>query len=352
MVRGSSVNSRDTIVRPAPKAAPRPAPSVDGTRSRWPGQATASRLFTRRALLPVLGLIPFGRRAREVIPPRTPETRLLFGGDVMLSRWVGRIAREHHDPASPLRDLAPVLRQADLAFVNLEAPFSDRGHVVESGMVFKAEPEMIEALETAGIAIVSTANNHARDCAGYGVEFTLDWLSRHGIATVGSAKTPELAHQGTVLERNGIRFGFLAYTYDQSNGNHKDVDLRVPLMDVARMRDDVHSLLARANIAIVSMHAGIEYSPLPNAQQKEFAHAAVDAGARIVVGHHPHVTQPWERYGSGVIFYSLGNLVFDQFQRAETQRGLLAEIIFSGAALVHAGVIPVDIVRTVPRLAA
>jgi len=211
---------------------------------------------------------------------------------------------------------------------------------------------MIQALETAGIAIVSTANNHARDCAGYGVEFTLDWLARHGIAAVGSAKTPEQTHQGTVLERNGVRFGFLAYTYDQSNGNHKDVDPRVALMDTGRMRDDVRALRTRADVAIVSMHAGIEYSPMPNAQQKEFAKAAIDAGARIVVGHHPHVTQPWERYGSGVIFYSLGNLVFDQFQRAETQRGWLAESIFSGASLVHAGVIPVTIVRTIPRLAA
>jgi poly-gamma-glutamate synthesis protein (capsule biosynthesis protein) len=184
------------------------------------------------------------------------------------------------------------------------------------------------------------------------VEFTLDWLAGHGIATVGSAKTPELAHQGTVLIRNGVRFGFLAYTYDQSNGNHTDVDLRVPVMDTDRMREDVRGLLARCDVAIVSMHAGIEYSPLPNAQQKEFAHAAIDTGARIVVGHHPHVTQPWEQYRSGVIFYSLGNLVFDQFQRAETQRGLLAEAVFSGAALVHAGVIPVEIVRTVPRLAA
>jgi poly-gamma-glutamate capsule biosynthesis protein CapA/YwtB (metallophosphatase superfamily) len=309
-------------------------------------------MITRRALVPLLGLIPFQRRSREPVPPRPPETRLLFGGDVMLSRFVGKIARERHDPASPLRELAPVLSVADIAFVNLEAPFSDRGRLVESGMVFKAEPEMIEALQTAGIDIVSTANNHARDCAGYGVEFTLGWLSRHGIATVGTALTPEQAHRGTVLQRNGIRFGFLAYTYDQSNGNHSDTDPRVPVMDTARMRDDVRDLLTRADIAIVSMHAGTEYSPLPNAQQKEFAHAAIDAGARLVVGHHPHVTQPWEKYGSGVIFYSLGNLVFDQFQRVETQHGLLAEAVFSGPVLVHAGVIAVDIVDTVPRLAA
>ena len=99
------------------------------------------------------------------------------------------------------------------------------------------------------------------------------------------------------------------------------------------------------------MHAGIEYSPKSNAQQVAFAHAAIDAGASVVVGHHPHVTQPWERYGQGVIFYSLGNLVFDQFQRVETQRGALADIVFEGPRLVRASLLPVDIVGTAPRLA-
>ncbi len=268
----------------------------------------------------------------------------------MLSRHVGQVARDQRDPAYPLRDLAPVLASADLAFVNLESPFSDRGPFVEAGMVFKAEPEMIGALEIAGIDIVSTANNHARDCGGYGVEYTLDWLSRHGIAVVGTAATAEAAHAGKVLTRNGIRFGFLAYTFDQSNGNHSDVDDRVAIMDTAAMRADVANLKQRADVVIVSMHAGLEYSPVPNAQQKAFARAAIDAGARIVAGHHPHVIQPWEQYRSGVIFYSLGNLVFDQFQRVETQHGQLAEVVFTGTSLARAGVIPVDIVDTAPRL--
>src|SRR5580704_11470032 len=107
-------------------------------------------MLTRRTLLPILAAIPFHRRAqpepREIVP-RVPETRLIFGGDVMLSRFVGRLARERGDPASPLRELAPILASADIAFVNLEAPFSDRGKPVESGMIFKAEPEMIGGLE-------------------------------------------------------------------------------------------------------------------------------------------------------------------------------------------------------------
>lgn len=308
-------------------------------------------MLTRRTLLPLLAALPFRRGAAPEIVPRMKETRLVFGGDVMLSRFVGRLARARHDPASPLRDLAPVLAAADIAFVNLEAPFSDRGRPVESGMIFKAEPEMIHALETAGIDVVSTANNHARDCNGYGVGFTLDWLAAHGIAAAGSGKSAEAAHAGAVIVRNDVRFGFLAYTYDQSNGNHRDSDARVAVMDIAQMRRDVEGMLSRAGVVIVSMHAGVEYSPRPNRQQVEFAQAAIDAGARVVAGHHPHVVQPWERYGSGVIFYSLGNLVFDQFQRVETQHGALGQVVFSGKTLLSAGILPVEIVRTVPRIA-
>jgi poly-gamma-glutamate capsule biosynthesis protein CapA/YwtB (metallophosphatase superfamily) len=295
----------------------------------------------------VLATLPFrGGGASET------QTRLILGGDVMLSRFVGSLARARGDPASPLRDLAPLLRAADIAFVNLEAPFSDRDRIWEGSMVFKAEPEMIQALEIAGIDVVSTANNHARDCKGYGVEFTLDWLAGHGIAAAGTGKSPDEAHAGAVLARNGMRFGFLAYTYDQSNGNHRDFDGRIAMLEVTGMQRDVAQILTRAEVAIVSMHAGSEYSPQPNSQQLRFAHAAIEAGARVVVGHHPHVVQPWERHGAGAIFYSLGNLVFDQFQRVETQHGALAEVVFAGKTLASARTLPVDIVDTAPRLAA
>jgi poly-gamma-glutamate synthesis protein (capsule biosynthesis protein) len=307
-----------------------------------------------RWLLPLLVVLSFVRpfsRTSEHPAPDPVVTHLVLGGDVMLSRHVARVAREKRDPAFPLRDLAPVLQAADIAFVNLESPFSDRGAVVEHGMIFKAEPEMVAALELAGVDVVSTANNHARDQGSHGVEFTLDWLQRHQIAAAGTGSSAEAAHAGVVIERNGIKFGFLAYTYDQSNGNHSDTDDRVAVMDVTRMREDVARLGARADAIIVSMHAGVEYSPKSNAQQVAFARAAIDAGASVVVGHHPHVTQPWERYGRGVIFYSLGNLVFDQFQRVETQRGALADIVFEGPRLAKASLLPVEIVGTAPRLA-
>lgn len=300
--------------------------------------------------LPALGLLPRRAGTSYIAPPLIPVNRLLFGGDVMMSRYVGLLAESRKDPAGPMRDIASLFEAADIAFVNLEAPFSDRGKPARSGMVFKAAPEMIQALELAGIDVVSTANNHARDCGDYGVTFTLDWLDKHGIIAVGTGHSSDAAHAGAVIERHGIRFGFLAYTYDQSNGNHPDKDDRVAMLDAERAARDIESLRSRADVVIVSMHAGNEYQPKPSAAQRAFAHAAIDNGAQVVVGHHPHVVQPLEEYRGGVIFYSLGNLVFDQFQRRETQRGLVASVLFAGKRLLKYDLIPVDIVKTVPRV--
>ena len=116
------------------------------------------------------------------------------------------------------------------------------------------------------------------------------------------------------------------------------------------MRKDVASLRQRADVVIVSMHNGIEYMPHPSAKQIEFAHTAIDAGATLVIGHHPHVIQPEEMYRSGRIFYSLGNFVFDQYQREATQHGELVEISFVGTQILSEHVLHVRITPTGPEL--
>jgi gamma-polyglutamate biosynthesis protein CapA len=279
-----------------------------------------------------------------------PVNRLLFAGDVMLCRDVGRRIRETKDPAHPFEKIAPLLASGDITFVNLESPFADKGPRGEEGLIFRAHPETIEGLVLAGVDVASTANNHARDCGDAGVGYTIAWLREHHVEPVGTGETPEKAHAGVVLERHGIRFGFLGYTYDQSNGNWHDVDQRVAVLDVATMQRDVAALSKKADVVIVSMHNGFEYQKRPSPQQVAFAHAAIDAGARLVIGHHPHVTQPVESYGHGVIFYSLGNFVFDQFQRVETQHGEIAEVIFRGKELTGTNVIPVRISRDGPEV--
>ncbi len=279
-----------------------------------------------------------------------PETRLLLGGDVMLARIIGHTAREKHDPALPFRDLAPVMSAADIAFLNLESLFCDQGKPSEAGMVFKAEPEMIAGLKAAGIDVVSTANNHARDRGGYGIEYNLRWLAQNGILAAGTGETAAKAHEGVTLVRRGVRFGFLAYAQDQTNGNYKDHDDRICDMEIPQLQRDIAAMKARADVIVVSMHAGLEYWTKVHPIQTKFAKAAIDAGAKVVAGHHPHVVQPWERYGGGVIFYSLGNLVFDQYDRKQTREGLLAEVVFSGTEIRDIRTLPVEMESGITRL--
>lgn len=311
-------------------------------------------MSSRREILwaSAAALVCAPKAGRQSETPRPlPAVRLLFGGDVMLSRYVARLARLKRDPAWPWRQVAARFAAADIACVNLESPFSDRPLRTSANMIFRAEPDMIQGLVAAGVDVVSTANNHARDCGAHGVGFTIDWLKRHGIAAAGTGHSEEEAHTGAVIERAGTRFGFLAYTYDQSNGNYRDTDARVAVMDLGRLRQDIARLRERADVVVTLMHAGNEYAPKPGSRQREFARAAIDAGAKLVVGHHPHVAQQAESYGGGAILYSLGNFIFDQFQRAETQRGLVAEAVFRGRRLEHVQLEAVQIRATVPVFA-
>jgi poly-gamma-glutamate synthesis protein (capsule biosynthesis protein) len=246
--------------------------------------------------------------------------------------------------------MAPLLSSADITFINLESPFADKGPRGEAGLIFRARPETVAGLVLAGVDVASTANNHARDCGDYGVLYTIDVLRKNHIEPVGSGETEQQAHEGIVLTRHGVRFGFLGYTYDQSNGNWRDVDKRIALADPAVMEQDVASLKKRADVVIVSMHNGIEYMKRANPKQAEFAHRAIDAGAAMVVGHHPHVTQQVEQYHGGTIFYSLGNFVFDQFQRTETQHGMLADVTFLGPAIEKVQTLAVRITHDGPEL--
>lgn len=292
---------------------------------------------------------PAARKQEIEIPP--PINRLVFGGDVMLSRHVAARIRAGQDPSLPFRKIAPFFKDADLAFLNLESPFSDKGAPPTAGMVFKAPPEAVEGLQLAGIDVVSTANNHSRDQHEYGLLYTLDWLEKNRIAAIGTGRDEAAARRGVVLTANTVKFGFLGYTYDQRNGNHKDDDGRINGLDIVRLREDIAAIRKISNVTVVSMHAGIEYAKTPHPSQQQFARAAIEAGATLVIGHHPHVVQPCEEYQTGVICYSLGNLVFDQTAPG-TNDGLVVEAEFKGFSLRKLRTHKIRIIDTVPELAA
>jgi len=249
-------------------------------------------------------------------PPRA--TTLVFVGDIMLSRHVGARMVAENNWLLPFEATADWLKAHDITFGNLESPFLNEGPRVTEGLSFKTEPAAVAGLIAAGFDVVSTANNHAFDRGLAGVTYTLKLLDDNGVKYSGTA-TSTAASPAAILKRNGKTFGFLAYSYFA----------RKPYlagMNIETMTSEVHTLTSTTDFVIVSMHAGEEYTRQPSAQQVEFAHAAIDAGADIVVGHHPHWIQPVEKYRDGLIFYSLGNFVFDQEWSQETKEGLTVEV--------------------------
>lgn len=283
------------------------------------------------------------------------ETTLVAGGDVMLSRHVGVKIREAGDNALPFKEIGDVFSKADIAFVNLESPFYDQSGYVTEGMVFKSEPETIEGLNLAGIDIVSLANNHTRNRGRAGLLYTFDYLDENNIVYTGAGRDFSDKHKEKIIEKEGIKFSFLAYTYSDGNGFVSSVendDPDVAFMDVLEMKSDVERARKVSDVVIVSMHAGVEYKNYPNVQQKEFAREAINSGAKLVLGHHPHVVQSVEEYNGGFIIYSMGNLVFDQMWSEETREGVVARSKFINNELVQVKFIPIKIENyNQPRMA-
>ncbi|MBI3115294.1 MAG: CapA family protein [Candidatus Kerfeldbacteria bacterium] len=237
-------------------------------------------------------------------PP--PPATLLFAGDVMLSRYVDTLMLRH-GMTSPWQLMADVTRAADLFFVNLEAPFSERGPYDDDNLVFAVRPEAIEGLTFAGVDAVSRANNHYRDQGDAGVSLTTRLLDEHDIAhTFPGAPA--------IVEAGAYTVGIVSSAYNLG-------------LDETQLRHDLAAVRLRgADLVVLTMHAGVEYVTTPNTQQIAFAHAAIDAGADLVVGHHPHVPQTTEIYGDTPIVYSLGNFIFDQFWSDATMRGQVLEL--------------------------
>jgi poly-gamma-glutamate synthesis protein (capsule biosynthesis protein) len=259
-----------------------------------------------------------------------PTTSLFFAGDIMLSRNVHRAMSEANDFTLPFRKVGDIIKNADIAFANLESPFNDTGrHFIDGSLVFNADPKSVEGLKFAGFDILSTANNHTMDQGTKGLNFTIDTLFNNGIIPSGTSKTTG-EQILPVVEKNNILFGFLSYSYTALNDGGKSTSPYIKdFNDLPGLKQDVLGLKGHnSDVVIVSMHAGTEYTREPTQAQIDFAHAAIDAGADLVIGHHPHWIQITEQYKGKWIFYSLGNFVFDQMWSTDTKEGLTVLVTY------------------------
>ena len=257
------------------------------------------------------------------VEPAGDEAILVFLGDVAAGRSMeAQLTR--YGPGYPWTGLDALLREADLAVANLECVLSTQGEPLNKSYLIRAHPRWGEMLVEGGFDLLTLANNHALDFGLAGLDETLSTLQGLDLATVGAGLSKESAHRPALFTLNGVRVAVLAYAAARWNGS---VDVpatdRVAWADPATVQADVRTAREQADLVIVLLHAGTEYATTPSPDQVAVAHAAVDAGADLVVGHHPHVTQTVERYGQGLISYSLGDALFDIPRPAAMQGHLL-----------------------------
>jgi poly-gamma-glutamate synthesis protein (capsule biosynthesis protein) len=268
-------------------------------------------------------------------PHELAQVSFAVAGDVIPHEPVRAAATAAGDGAAGwdalFSDVADVFQHADFGFVNLETPVAPAHSHGSKPFLFDAPIALIDALKANGIKMVSFANNHVMDQGWAGFAETREHLREQGLLFVGSGDTAQTAWQPVIVEANGIKVGWLGMTRWLNGGRNPDKDDQphvnffpypsesggAPGMDEAGVLEAIKQARLKCDLLVVSIHWGTEYAPAPRPEDVETAHKMLEAGAAVIVGHHPHVLQPVETYRTAdgrdaVIFYSLGNFLSNQ----------------------------------------
>lgn len=260
------------------------------------------------------------------ISPALAETMtLIFVGDIMLDDGPGRTIAQGGDPLAAFVD---VLAQADYVVGNLECPVATRGEPLANKIfTFRAHPRVMPILAGRFDAL-SVANNHSGDYGQAAFVETLDHLGNSGIKAFGGGRNLSEAHQALFVERRGVRIALLAYNEFKPRSFEAGADWPgIAWSEDSQVIADIRAArVAGADLVIPFMHWGWERETQPTDRQRQLARTMIDAGAEVVIGSHPHVTQGVEYYRGKLIVYSLGNFVFDGFKTPETTTGWLLRL--------------------------
>ena len=274
----------------------------------------------------------------------TLEVRIAAVGDIMLGGTAGPEMQKYgYD--YPFELTQSFFKQAQIVFGNLEGPLTAGGATeTPKKYVFRSPPDKIApALARAGFNIVSLANNHSLDYGPQGLEDTRAALEKAGIHGVGAGRNLAEARTPVYMVKGGVTVAFLAYslTFPEEfwAGPDKPGTAFGHEQDV---RADVAAARQKADIVVVSFHWGQEGKTELRDYQVQLAHAAIDAGANAVLGHHPHILQAVERYQDGVILYSLGNFAFGSYSNTAT-RSAIALLTFRDRQWSELRLLPINV---------
>jgi poly-gamma-glutamate capsule biosynthesis protein CapA/YwtB (metallophosphatase superfamily) len=253
---------------------------------------------------------------------------------------VGDVALQSSDDRGPFQNVQQLLKQKDILFGNLEVVLSKSGKRAEKAAVLCSPPERIRFLEQADFNVVNVANNHLLDLGFEGANNTLQLLNEKGIAYVGASNSKKIP-ESFIIEKKGIKLGFLSYTLGRFA---VPAGINVNKIKRRRIAQDIRSVKELCDLVVVSLHWGTENVFYPAPSQVVLAHALIDQGASIILGHHPHVVQGIERYRDGLIAYSLGN--FDMYAEvgdARSNNSVIICIDIDETGIVEYTLIPLKI---------
>ncbi len=238
-----------------------------------------------------------------------------------------------------------VVRQAisgaDLALANMEEVAVTNWSYHPHGTVFTGNPAYLTGIKDAGFDWVSMGNNHVGDFGPAGVLQAMGYLDQHGLLHGGAGKNTKAAHKPSIITVGGIKVAVLSYDTVANVYNATATKAGSARMTPAYLKVDIAAARkAGADVVIVWPHWGIEYTTGLSAFQVTLAHAAIDAGADLVIGNHPHWAQAMEVYKGRPIWFALGNFTFDQTWSEPTMEGITLELTFSGRTLVQARMRP------------
>jgi len=265
-------------------------------------------------------------------------------GDIMLDGTAREFMQKNgYDYA--FEKMRPWLTRADIAFGNLEGPLTTRGTpATDKKYLFRSPPvKVASALKWAGFDVMSLANNHSLDYGKDGLDDTIAALDNEGISHVGAGDDLSIARRAAYLQRNGLKVAFLAYSltfpeeFWATDSNAGTVFGNKEIVEA-----DIRKAKSQADIVVASFHWGQESHTDLRPYQVALGHAAIDAGASLVIGHHPHILQAVEKYKHGVILYSMGNFAFGSYSQI-AKVSALAEISFSGNKITKVQLVPINV---------
>ena len=239
------------------------------------------------------------------------KARILFASDFAPIRHFAPVMRDN--PAAVYGNLLPRIREADYSIVNLESPLCcPDGLITKSGAAFSGEPEHISSLTVAGFKAVVCANNHTFDSGVNGFRQTVELLRANQIATVGAGENLEEASRELAFTVNGIKFALFAISEGEDMLGATENSPGVRPWEVEKLAAQIREAREKYDIILLSAHCGLEYQPYPSFYVYEAFKLWAEAGADMIIGHHPHVPQGMTFFGKTPAYFSLGNFVFYQ----------------------------------------